>query len=57
MKIDLSMCRDDLFEVEHWYAKESGFVIDALVKQLKAAQAIWPELEDYAIVRKPDPQL
>lgn len=40
---------EEKFTVERWWAKGPNFVLFALGSQLKAAQAIWPELVGYEI--------
>lgn len=50
MLVDVSMKSDEnCFTVERWWAVTPQFVLHALADQLKAAQAIWPELNRYAV--------
>jgi hypothetical protein len=53
MKIDVSMAADQhKFSVNSWWATSPDFVLYSLDSQLKAAAAIWPELEG-CVIRVP----
>ena len=55
MRVDVSMTTEkDEFAVSSWWAKKPEFVIASLQSQLEAAQAVWPELRQYAIAKKRD---
>lgn len=57
MRVDVSMTdktEDDRFHVSGWWAKVPDYVIESLRSQLEAAQAVWPELKDYALAKKRD---
>lgn len=53
MRVSLSMTTDkDEFDVSSWWAKNPQFVIDSLRSQLEAAQAVWPELKEYGVLKR-----
>lgn len=57
MRVDVSMTTDkEEFHIGSWWAKAPDFVVGALRAQLEAAQAIWPELREYTLVKKPPPK-
>lgn len=53
MRVSVSMTTDkNEFDVSSWWAKSPEFVIASLRSQLEAAQAVWPELKEYALDKK-----
>ena len=52
MRVNVSMAADPELNVAAWWAKKPEFVIQALQSQLEAAQAIWPELKEYAVAKR-----
>lgn len=54
MRVDVSMNPlKQEFHVSSWWAGEPDFLIKALQSQLEAASAIWPELKNYSIAKRP----
>lgn len=55
MRVDVNMDTEkDEFRVSSWWAKTPEFVISSLKSQLEAAQAVWPELKKFSLVKKRD---
>ncbi len=54
MKVSVNMTTSDAkeFDVSSWWSKSPEFVVAALQSQLEAAQAVWPELKEYAVTKK-----
>ena len=55
MKVEVSMTKDETkFTSERWWASTPEFVLYTLGRQLKAAAAIWLELEDWKLSINPE---
>jgi hypothetical protein len=53
MKVSVSMTTEkESFDVSSWWASSPEFVISSLRRQLEAAQAVWPELKDFAVAKR-----
>lgn len=52
MQVNVDMDEPSKFRVASWWAKSPDFVIEALRSQLETAQAVWPELRDYAVAKR-----
>lgn len=52
MKISMSVSNEQQFNVGMWWAKSPDFVVKTLREQLEAAQAVWPELKEYGILKR-----
>lgn len=52
MRVDVSMDPDNEFHASGYWAKKPEYVLTALRLQLEGAQAVWPELKDYVVVKK-----
>ena len=52
MRVSVSMAKDPEFNVSSWWATKPEFVIQTLQSQLEAAQAVWPELKEYAVAKR-----
>jgi hypothetical protein len=53
MRVDVTMMTDKgEFNVSTWWARTPEFVIQSLKSQLEAAQAVWPELKQYAVTER-----
>jgi hypothetical protein len=53
MRVGVSMTADkNEFNVSSWWATKPEYVLSALQSQLEAAQAIWPELKEYGVLKK-----
>lgn len=59
MRVEVSMTVDEhKFSVSSWWANSPSFVVSAIEAQLKAAAAIWPELEGaFIATKKPPPEI
>jgi len=52
MKISVSISNESEFNVGMWWAKSPDFVLKTFREQLKAAQSVWPELEQYGLLKR-----
>ncbi len=55
MKVEIDT-KDKKIAVRAWYSSSHEGVLRALRTQLKAAIAVWPEMEKYTIEERADPK-
>lgn len=52
MRVDIKMGSEHEFNVNSWWTKNPDVVVNILQRQLEAASAIWPELKQYAVIKR-----
>lgn len=50
MRVTVNMTTtEEKFYVDDWFANSPEFVLASIIKQLKAAAAVWPALEEVTV--------